>query len=425
MAKDVNKILKEVLTKIDPSKEETKFILESLNHFLERLETKRKKMKIEAEVFVGGSYAKETLIKKDKYDVDVFLRFDKRYKEEEISKLAKKMISGSKFSTIHGSRDYFEIKVSPLLVIELIPVMKVKKTSEAENITDLSYSHVKYIRKKIKDKKILDEIKLAKAFCYGNNCYGAESYIKGFSGYSLELLVYHYKTFIKFLKEMVKVKQKTVIDIEKQFKNKQETLLNLNSSKLASPVILIDPTYKQRNALAGLSEETFLKFQKSAKEFLKNPDIRFFEEEVLNIQKIKEKANKNKNDFALIEIETSKQEGDIAGSKLLKFHNHLLEEIGKLFDIKDKGFEYPGNKKARIFFVAKKKKEVICNGPFVSDKENVSKFKKEHKKTFIKKGRIYAKEQVKENLKDFLGKWKVKNSARIKEMYITDIKIIG
>jgi len=54
-------------------------------------------------------------------------------------------------------------------------------------------------------KKILDEIRIAKAFCYANNCYGAESYISGFSGYALELLVYHYKSFLKFIKSMVKL----------------------------------------------------------------------------------------------------------------------------------------------------------------------------------------------------------------------------
>ena len=98
-------------------------------------------------------------------------------------------------SIIHGSRDYFQINESKDFVIELIPVIKATDPKKAENITDLSYSHVKYINKKIKNQKILDEIKIAKAFCYATKTYGAESYINGFSGYSLELLIYHYKSF--------------------------------------------------------------------------------------------------------------------------------------------------------------------------------------------------------------------------------------
>ena len=38
--------------------------------------------------------------------------------------------------------------------------------------------------------------------------------------------------------------------------------MNLNASKLNSPIILIDPTYKQRNTLAALSNETFENFKK-------------------------------------------------------------------------------------------------------------------------------------------------------------------
>lgn len=197
--KKINSILAEVLEKIEPSKKELEIIKNSLKEFLEKIEKRIKVLKINAEVFVGGSFAKKTVIKKDKYDVDIFLRFDKKYKK--ISDLTEKILKGIKnVSMIHGSRDYFRIKINPAIYFELIPVAKVKNPKESKNITDLSYSHVKYINKKIKSKKLLDEIRLAKAFCYANHCYGAESYINGFSGYGLELLVYYYGSFLKFIK---------------------------------------------------------------------------------------------------------------------------------------------------------------------------------------------------------------------------------
>jgi tRNA nucleotidyltransferase (CCA-adding enzyme) len=128
--------------------------------------------------------------------------------------------------------------------------------------------HVKIFNKKIKSKKILEEIKLAKAFCSANGTYGAESYINGFSGYALELLVYYYGSFEKFLKEAVKDrKDKLIIDIEKKYKNSKEILLQLNGSKLLSPIIVIDPTCKERNVLAALSYETYDKFKICAKNF--------------------------------------------------------------------------------------------------------------------------------------------------------------
>jgi len=419
----MKKILKEVLEKVNPPKEDLDLIEDSLKKFVENLKKRLKKHKVNAQVFIGGSFAKGTVIKKDQYDVDVFLRFDKKHKKD-LSKLSFKILKGIKnLKIIHGSRDYFRISISPDFFIELIPVLKISNSKQAKNITDLSYSHVNYIKKRIKNKKILDEIKIAKAFCYSNNCYGAESYIKGFSGYGLELLVYYYGGFIKFLKAMVKLEgKKEIIDIEKHFKKKSHILLDLNEAKLISPIILIDPTLKQRNVLAALSKETFERFKKSAKSFLKNPSLSAFEIKKTDLEKIKKNAKSKKQEFVLIETKTSKQSGDIAGSKLLKFYNHIIFEASRFFNIKNKGFNYNGKQSSRFFIVAVKKKELLINGPSITDKKSVQGFKKKHKKTFIKSGKIYAKDKINFSLKEFINFWKNKNKKRIKEMYITSLK---
>jgi len=417
--KKVNDILKQVLEKIEPPEEDMKIINNSIKDFREKVEDKIKKLKIDCEIFVGGSFAKGTMIKKDYYDADIFLRFDKKYRDEKISLLAKRILEDFvNVSVIHGSRDYFKIMVSPDFFIEVVPVMKVKNPKESKNITDLSYSHVKYVKRKIKSEKILDDVKIAKVFCYANNCYGAESYIRGFSGYGLELLVYYYGSFLKFVKAISKSKDKIIIDIEKDYKNKQQVLMDVNSSKLKSPIVLIDPTYKQRNVLAALSDETFKKFQEVCKNFLDHPLINDFEIKKIDLEKVKEDAKKKKYEFILLEARTNKQEGDIAGSKLLKFYNHLDSELEKFFNIKNKGFNYNGKKSARFFFVIKKGKEILFDGPNLKDKKNLSRFKKRHKHFFEKKGKIYAKEKIEMNVKDFIGKWKIKNRKKIKEMSV-------
>ena len=478
MTKKINSILKQVLEKVEPSKEELDVIDNSLKEFLEKFKKKLKTMKIDAEVFVGGSFAKKTVIKKDNYDADIFLRFNKKYGNE-ISILTGKILKNMKLKkvlVVHGSRDYFQVKINPYFFIEIIPVLKVKNPKQAENITDLSYSHVKYINKKIKSTKLLDEIKIAKAFCYANHCYGAESYIKGFSGYALELLIYHYGSFLKFIKTVStpkgvhqggasssspsrserspsvkrdintegKIKDKTVLDIEKHHKNKQAVLMDLNSSKLQSPIILIDPTYKQRNVLAALSEETFEKFKKDCSKFLKSPSIKSFEIKKTDLEKIKQNAEKKNFEFILIETKTEKQEGDVAGSKLLKFYKHLNYEIEKFFDVKNKGFNYNHKKSARCFFVVKNKSEILFQGPNMKDErfrgrdknkqaitrarsgaeKNVKEFKKKHKNYFTKKNRIYAKEKIRFNIKGFIDGWKKKNKKKTKEMYIEELKVV-
>src|SRR3989344_6716886 len=285
--KNASLILKEVLEKISPSKEELESMKCIIDDFKKSVENKIKEFRINAEVFVGGSFAKKTIIRKDVYDIDFFIRFDKKHKE--ISELTRRILGNYKKKEVKGSRNYFIIDKGHFF-IEIVPVLKVSNPRKSENVTDLSYSHVNYIRKKIKNPKILDEIKLAKAFCHANDCYGAESYIKGFSGYAIELLVYNYGSFLNFIKTFEKIQSKSVIDIEKHYKNKNEVFMDINASKLHSPVILIDPTFKGRNALAALSYETLEKFKKICKEFLKNPSEKFFEEKKLDLEKIGGKA---------------------------------------------------------------------------------------------------------------------------------------
>tara|TARA_Y100000310_G_scaffold197376_3_gene197479 strand:+ start:1004 stop:2278 length:1275 start_codon:yes stop_codon:yes gene_type:complete len=423
--KKINQILEEVSKKVKLSENDLKEIEISLKEFFKKLDKKIKSSKLDVEVFIGGSFAKKSMINKKMYDVDIYIRFHKRY--ENISELTKKLLSNFNATLIHGSRDYFRIKISSKIIFEIIPVIKIKKPEEAKNITDLSYFHVNYIKKKLKIKRITDEILIAKTFCHANQCYGAESYINGFSGYALELLIYHYGSFLKFIKAVSKIKDKDakiVIDTEKHFKNKQEILMNLNNSKLQSPIIFIDPTYKQRNVLAALSHETFEKFKRTCKEFLKNPNMKFFEERKIDLEKIKKNAKLTGKELILIELKTNKQKGDIAGSKLLKFYNHLRNEISKYFEIKKLGFEYNDEKFAKCFFVVRRKKEILSKGPKTNDKKNLNRFKKKHKSSFVKSGRIYAKKKINFSVNDFIKAWKMKNKKLMKEMSMVELKII-
>ena len=200
--------------------------------------------------------------------------------------------------------------------------------------------------------------------------------------------------------------------------------MDVNAAKLQSPVVLIDPTHKQRNVLAALSEETFKKFQKACTDFLKNPSIKSFENQGVDFETLKESAKKRKNEFILLEAMTDRQEGDIAGSKLLKFYNHLAEELSGYFEVKEKGFQYNDNKTAKFAFAVKPKKEILLQGPKTDDKENLKRFKARHKKTFIKSGRIYAKENISFSLREFIARWKKSNTDKIKEMYIVSFKVL-
>ncbi|MCL5018184.1 MAG: nucleotidyltransferase domain-containing protein [Candidatus Pacearchaeota archaeon] len=427
MKQNINKILNDVLMNINPSKEELNSIEKFLKNFISETEKKFRVLKIDAEIFVGGSFAKKTLTKKGIYDIDVFARFDEKYRGKDISKLLEKAIGKikkTKISKIHGSRDYFKAEPEGEdFFIEIIPVLNVKNPKEAENITDLSYFHVSYIKRKLRTEKMFEEVRLAKAFCHAHKCYGAESYINGFSGYAIELLVYYYSGFLNFVKAMAKIKDREIIDIEKLYKNKLELNMNMNSAKMGSPIVLIDPTYKERNALAALSRETFENFQEACRKFLKNPSAEMFETKKIDFEKEKKNAQKGRYEFIRFAALTDKQEGDVAGSKLVKFYKHLGNEIEKFYEIKKKDFEYGGEKEAGFFFVVKNRKEIVVSGPEIKDKkENIKKFKMRHKNVFEKKGRFYAKEKNSKKIEEFVKDWMNANSQKMMEMYIRELR---
>jgi len=75
----------------------------------------------------------------------------------------------------------------------------IKALDLKKNITDISPLHALWIRKN-SNEKVRDEIRKFKYFLKINDLYGAESYIRGFSGYIAEILVIYYKSFNNLIK---------------------------------------------------------------------------------------------------------------------------------------------------------------------------------------------------------------------------------
>jgi tRNA nucleotidyltransferase (CCA-adding enzyme) len=418
--------MKKVIERIRPERKDIEEIKEALNRIM-IIEDKK------IELFVGGSYAKQTLVKRDKgYDVDVFVMFPYKMASQslKLAYLLAEILKKNNFKAVrlHGSRDYFQIKINKITV-ELIPILKIKKAEEAINITDISPLHVTYIKNRIKKKKKLaDEIRLAKAFCYSQDCYGAESYIKGFSGYALEVLVCYYGSFMKFLKQIVKwnTKEKIIIDPKKYYKNKKEVFSELNEAKLHSPVILIDPVQKERNATAALSFKTFEKLVKIAKFFLKKPSESYFFKQKINIENLKKQAKRQKARFVMIKAITSKKKVDVAGAKTKKFYEFLF------FLLKKQGFKVikgiynfsEESLEANFYFIVKEpeKQYIVAGPPLNINKKYLKAFKKRWKKTFENKGRLCAK--ATRNVFDMEQLIKTISKDQFKEMGIKKIEVI-
>lgn len=370
-------IIKKVLKKVKPSKEEEREVKKITKEVLNKIKIK------DAKPVLGGSGAKETWLK-GTHDIDIYVKFNpKKYKNEKISKTLKKELKKrfGKVETLHGSRDYYRV-YKDRYTVEIIPIMDIKKVEEAQNITDVSPFHASWVRKHKKG----DQIRLTKAFCRAQNCYGAESYMQGFSGYVLEILTIHYGGFESFIKKAAGWQKKEYVDPENHG-------VKLNKAKMHSPLILIDPVQEDRNAAAALSKKKYNKLIQAAQKFLHEPREEMFEKKEITIEELRQKAEGKK--LVLLEVKPLRGKEDVIGAKLVKALEYLKKQL-MLEGFKVYDYNWKWDKKAMFWFIIDKEdlpdyKE--HQGPKLKQKKHVEKFKQKNKKYNIyeKNGRIYAK----------------------------------
>ncbi|MGV8087412.1 MAG: nucleotidyltransferase domain-containing protein [Candidatus Woesearchaeota archaeon] len=408
----IDTIIKAVKNKIRPDitviKEVDNIVIE-INNLL-------KKDNISAECVKGGSIAKETFLKDD-YDIDLFIRYNITYRDSDISFMTSKILDKlcKKIKTqivkIHGSRDYYQfniIKNKKILAFEVIPVLLIHASnySDAQNITDLSPEHVTWVKKyTTKKPELIEDIRVAKQFCKANKVYGAESYINGFSGHILDILIIHHGSFINLINTFSKyeyddLKKPIIIDTEKNLPN---PLIQLNKNKI-TPLIIIDPIQKDRNSAAALNKEKLWMFILASKEFIKNPSKDFFVIHKFNIDDEIKKALKkikiDKKELNIIKLIMKTVDGskDVVGTKALKAHTLILEQLElNDFKIYYNGWNFIYDKKyAESFIIIDKKisEEISQQGPPINSTINYNKFIEKHKdlkhKITLKNNRAYA-----------------------------------
>ena len=383
--------MQEVLKIIKPTTKEQAKVKKVVSSFLKKLDSKLKN----AKAILGGSGAKDTWLSGN-HDIDIFVQYDfKKYKEQsaELSDLLKQSLKKAfpklKTKRLHGSRDYFQLTYQKYN-FEVVPIIKITKSENALNITDISPLHAVWVNKHTK--KLKDDIRLAKQFCRANKLYGAESYISGFSGYVLEILIANFGSLKKFLKAVINMRLNEVIDPEKYYKGK-DVFFELNKSKLNSAIIVIDPVDKSRNAAAALSQEKFMLLKKVAREYLDQPNKDFYEKKEINFNKLSKKTKRN---LVFITIEALPGKEDVVGMKLLKAFKFLKKELVK-FEVKKFGWDWDKKKKAVFYFTLKQIRlpdVEMRQGPPLKMENAVKAFKKKNKDTFEKSGRIFSRDKV-------------------------------
>lgn len=385
--------MKEIITNIAKNLEPDTSKNSIVESVLEKI-----KDKTSEEVILGGSFAKQTHLG-DSFDCDIFIRFaEKGDLSEKVELIVTEVTKdiGTSYERVHGSRDYFQFELSGIM-FEIIPVLQIEDIDDAENIMDYSPFHVSWVKEKLEKKDYRLDIKVFKQFLKAQKVYGAESYIKGFSGHICDILIIYYNGFENTIKAISKWKteRKETIDIENFYKGKN-VLFYMNESKAQSPIIIVDPIVKERNAAAALGESCYEKIISSAKTFIKNPSEEFFEIKALTKEDI-ENTYSGK-EIVSVNIIPLTGKKDVVGSKMLKAIEFIVAKLEKN-GFSEVTFEWEWQKDSAIAFIITKEVEVPKNylqkGPEVTMTAAISAFKEQHenKEIIEKEGRLWVEQK--------------------------------
>jgi tRNA nucleotidyltransferase (CCA-adding enzyme) len=339
--------------------------------------------KVNVEFRFSGSYAKGTWIKNES-DIDVFAIFNSEGEMKNLSFLVPK-----NFIPAFGTRKYFKGLFNGIKV-EIVPVLRFSDINLVENSIDLSTLHSNYINSSLSNSQKKDVI-ILKAFCKANNCYGSETYMHGFSGYSLEVLIKEFGSFAALMEAVNSWKP--------------PILIGKTSNKNIYPIFLSDPTNIKRNICASVNEENLSKFVLAMKRFYLSPSFDFFIKKSIKTNVLKEVKERGTKLF----IFNTKiiEPRDVFLSKYVKNLDKLIKEL-KAEDIEIYSFDVDFNEKSAILFlqvknVPKTKTKIVYGPEVFSATDIIKNFINVHKKVFIVgKFICYDKKYNVENFNKFI-----------------------
>ena len=263
-------IFEHALKKIRP---DTKEIVENQMMFDDIKAFIKEKYSLDARLM--GSVAKNTFIAGDK-DLDIFVFFPIKTKKEDLEEkglnIGKNVFKrfGGNYVVSYAEHPYTKGHVGSF-EIEIVPAYKITSTKKLISAVDRTPFHTKYVLDTLKKP---DEVRLLKKFLKGVGAYGSDLKTNGFSGYLCELLIIKYGTFLNFLKSAQDWGYQEIIDMENGYRQSEHKAMKKKFSD--QPLIFIDPTDRNRNVAAVLSNEKLARVIYFAGKFLEDPSINYF-----------------------------------------------------------------------------------------------------------------------------------------------------
>jgi len=272
MTKSLEEVCSDVLEKTVPTNNERKHILELAEKLRRRVKTAVEEARIEAEVRVEGSVAKDTWLKEEP-DIDIFLQVPITMPRTAFGticlEIAKKATEGHKQVERFAEHPYLESFIDTTRV-NIVPCYRVKK-GEWISAADRTPFHTDYL-KPLLNKSLRREIRLLKRFMKGIGVYGAEIRVGGFSGYLCELIILHYGSFAKSLRSIADWRESRIIDHEDHFEGRDQEVRRI----FDEPLVVVDPVDRGRNAAAAVRKEKLDELIVASRAFLAKPRLEFF-----------------------------------------------------------------------------------------------------------------------------------------------------
>ncbi len=206
MQEKMEKVLATVLKRVTPEADERARMSALTEELENKVASASKRLGVKTVVRVEGSVAKNTWLSGEP-DIDVFMRVPPSVPRESLGdvclRVAREATKGSVQIERFAEHPYLEAIVDGVRV-NVVPCYTAKR-GEWLSATDRTPYHTDYMKKHL-TAKMRSEVRLLKKFMKGTGVYGAEIKVGGFSGYLCELLILHYRTFVKTLEAFARHK---------------------------------------------------------------------------------------------------------------------------------------------------------------------------------------------------------------------------
>jgi tRNA nucleotidyltransferase (CCA-adding enzyme) len=314
-------VFSRVLSRIKPSKEESRRNFEAAYRLIAKLENV---VPSSVKVVLGGSLAKGTNLAGSN-EFDIFLLFPRHYQHHEMALLgmryAKTAFAGMRTESRYAEHPYLQVFAGNCRA-DVVPAYKIKDISEKGSSVDRTQLHTQYVNANLGPEG-KDEVRLLKQFMKSLGIYGAELRVEGFSGYLCELLIIKYGSLLSLMQEASRWENPAIViggDAEAEKKARE---------KFASPLVVIDPVDPGRNVAAVVSQTSLSRFIFECRRFLKNPSEKFFfmEKKAASLAKIRAAIGARKTSCLLLSFPAPHAVPDIVWPQLKKAAQAFVREL--------------------------------------------------------------------------------------------------